>query len=48
MEKLTEKERQELKNAKTDWRQRMSAKYPGFQKRMWAMTHYRISHPQFI
>lgn len=43
---MTDQERLELKAAKSNWRKSMSRLYPGFQKRKWANTSYRINHPQ--
>lgn len=46
MIKLSAQEKLELKAAKSNWRRRMANVYPGFEKRKWANTAYRINHPQ--
>ena len=38
--------KEERREAKLNWRQKMRNHYPGFQKRKWARDEYRITHPQ--
>lgn len=42
----TELEKAELKTAKSVWKRKMKKLYSDFTPKKWAMTSYRVKHPQ--